>query len=147
MLCFENCDAISIKREHIKYVLIDGIERRVIGNSDYIAVSESADTVVMQISKDANVKHSQFDIDDYPTMVFDRIMLNDITQIHFNEFQEDEDLTSANQYHIFYVDYSDEENYYDPNKYQKTKVDEDGDLYLVIHKDKDIADFFEGCEK
>lgn len=122
----ENCEYITIPRNVIGRIIIDGIRekiQRVACNS--IASQKIADTVVIEIYKEGNTTYESFPQDDEP-LIFDRInQYDDITMI---EVVYEDDTVDE-----FYVKYDVEEDYLGaPNTRQKSKISELGNLYLVI---------------
>ncbi|MBD5534627.1 MAG: hypothetical protein HDQ99_02995 [Lachnospiraceae bacterium] len=90
---FENCDSIKIEGKYIGDFLVDNLEtsiKRIACNS--IEKIEVANTIAIEIHKDANKERYQFDqdhIEDFKQMTFDRFKeYGDITSIRF-ELEED----------------------------------------------------------
>ena len=105
-----------------------------------------ANTVVIEIHKDANKERYQFDqnhIENFKQMTFDRFKeYGDITSIQF-ELEEDyveEEQVPRREYHDYYVDWTGDSEY--TNNAQKTYLSKEGNLYIVIAEGKNIEDFF-----
>lgn len=147
-LTFENCDCLTINGKYIGDFLVDDLHtcfRRIASNS--IDKIGCADTIAIEIHKDANKDRCQFDQTDCPDFeqkTFDRITeYNDITSIEFemeeNDVEEDE-IPNIKCYQ-YYVDWIGEDEY--ENDAQTSYVSSDGNMYLVIAQNKSIKDFFD----
>ena len=143
----ENCDVITIDGKYIGNFLIDNIRTtisRIACNS--IMKMDIADTIVIEIHKNANKKrhHFNFDSDYNEHTVFDRLQeWNDITSIKF-KFEEqyvEENKTPRQEEYTYYVYW--EGNSDEENEAQSTYISNDGNLYIVISKDKTVEDFFD----
>ena len=144
---FENCDSIKIEGKYIGDFLVDNLEtsiKRIACNS--IKKMDVANTVVIEIHKDANKERYQFDqnhIKNFKQMTFDRFKeYEDITCIQF-ELEEDyveEGQVPRREYHDYYVDWTGDSEY--TNNAQKTYLSKEGNLYIVIADGKNIEDFF-----
>lgn len=145
---FENCDSIKIEGKYIGVFLVDNLEtsiKRIACNS--IDKIDVANTVVIEIHKDANKERYEFDqthIEDFKQMTFDRFKeYGDITSIQF-ELEEDyvdEGQIPCVEHYNYCVDWTGESEY--TNEAQKTYVSKEGNLYIVIADGKKIDDFFD----
>lgn len=138
-LVFENCERIVIPRRYIGIIYIEGINveiARVACNS--ISKVTSAGTIALEIFSEGNGEHKPFGIPQSPPeKMFDRITeCHDITAIDVT-YEDD-------SYESFWTDYEagSEDGLGAPNIYEKTKVSDLGNLYVVISKNKDIENFF-----
>lgn len=145
---FENCDSIKIEGKYIGDFLVDNLEtsiKRIACNSiDKIYV---ANTVAIEIYKDANKERYQFDqdhVENFKQMTFDRFKAyGDITSIQFT-LEEDyieEGQVPCKEYYDFYVDWTGDSDY--ENDAQKIYLSKEGNLYIVIADGKKIEDFFD----
>ena len=143
---FENCDSIKIEGIYIGDFLIDDITtsiRRISINS--IDRIDIANTVAIEIHKDANKERYEFDLNDdsdFRQMTFDRFKeYGDITSIQFeledNHIGKGQSLCTK---YYYYVNWTGDSKY--TNAAQKTYVDPCGNLYIVIADGKGIEDFF-----
>lgn len=145
---FENCDSIKIEGKYIGDFLVDNLEtsiKRIACNS--IDKIDVANTVVIEIHKDANKERYQFDqdhIENFKQMTFDRFKAyGDITSIQF-ELEEDyieEGQVARREYYDYYVDWTGDSEY--TNEAQKTYLSKEGNLYIVIADGADIEEFFD----
>lgn len=144
---FENCDSLTIDGKYIGEFLVNNLHkviRRTASNS--IDELNVAKTVVMEISKDANVERYQFgqtDYEDFKQTVFDRLKEYDITQISFVlEATEDEDSkTPIISYHYsYFVDWVGGDQCI--NRAQSSYISKCGNLYLVIEENAGVEDYF-----
>lgn len=145
---FENCDCIKIEGKYIGDFLVDNLStsvKRIACNS--IDKVKIANTIVIEIHKDANKGRYQFDqedIDDFQQMIFDRLTkYNDITSIQF-ELEEtyiEEGQAPCIEHYDYYVDWTGDSEY--TNEAQKTYLSKMGNLYLVIADGKKMEDFFD----
>ncbi len=147
-LTFENCDRVTIDGKYIGDFLVDDLHtyfKRIACNS--IAKIDYADTIAIEIHKDANKDRYQFDQTDYPDWkqkTFDRITdYNDITSIEFEmeENNVEEDAMPKIECYQYYVDWIGDSEY--GNDAQTSYISSDGNMYLVIAKNKSIEDFFD----
>lgn len=143
----ENCDVITIDGKYIGTFLVDDIQTsisRVACNS--IMKMDIANTIVIEIHKDANKKRCPFgsNFNDNGHMTFDRFKeCNDITSIEFKleeTYVEKEKEPYIEEYNYF-VDWVGDNDYI--NEAQTTYISNDKNLYIVIAKDKNIEDFFD----
>lgn len=144
---FENCDSIKIEGKYIGDFLVDDLKtsmQRIACNS--IEKIDTANTVAIEIHKDANKERYQFGqshIEDFKEMTFDRFKkYGDITSIQF-ELEEDyveEGRSPRREYYDYYVSWTGDNEYV--NEAQKTYLSKSGNLYIVIADKKNIEDFF-----
>lgn len=147
-LVFENVDSIKIEGKYIGDFLVADLEtsiKRIACNS--IDKIDVANTVAIEIHKDANKERYQFDqthTEDFKQMSFDRIKnCDDITSIQF-ELEEDyveEGQVSCVEHYDYYVNWTGDSEYV--NEAQKTYLSKDGNLYIVIADGKKLDDFFD----
>ncbi len=147
-LIFENCDYITIDGKYVGDFLVDNLHtciRRIACNS--IDKIDYADTIAIEIHKNANKDRYQFDQTDYPNWkqkTFDRITkYNDITSIEFEleESYVEEEETPKIECYQYYVDWVGDSEY--KNDVQTSYISSDGNMYLVIAKNKSVKDFFD----
>lgn len=144
----ENCDYITIDGKYIGYFLVEDI-RTSIGRvaTNAIMKMDTAYTFVIEIHKDANKKRYAFgqtDCERLSEMTFDRLtQYDDITSIEFELEEEysDEDKTPHVEHYDYYVNWTGDSDY--TNDSQISYISDDGNLYIVIAKDKTIEDFFD----
>ena len=144
---FENCDSITVNGEYIDDLFVDDIRtsfKRLAVNC--ITKLETAHVFAVKINTNANIERYQFeqtDIEDFKQMTFDRFLLADITSVEL-ELEEDsppdKNHTKSEKYK-FCVVWTDESDYY--NESQVNIIDDNGNLYITIAKDKAIEDFFD----
>lgn len=147
-LILENCDAITIDGKYIGRFLVDDLHsyigRTALNSFDKVDV---ADTIIIEIHKDANKERYQFDqtqYEDFKQMTFDRLLnYKDITGIEFTlvENYVQEGRKPVVEDYNYYVDWVGDSDYV--NEAQVNYLSKDGNLYIVIAKDKKIEDFFE----
>lgn len=143
---FENCDSIKIEGTYIGDFLVDDIKTSIRRTSiNAIHRMDTANTVVIEILKEANKECSdfdQYDVDNSRQMTFDRFMkYGDITGIQF-ELEENPigtEQSPCTKYY-YYVNWTGDSKY--TNDAQKTCVSPCGNLYIVIADGKEIEDFF-----
>ena len=114
-LILENCDIISFNSKHIEHLQTE----KEVGNN-YL------DYLNLIVNKEGDIPYKKFD-DLEPISPFQRITQhNDITQIVI--------INNSNEESHYYIDYEkiDEEKLGSSNKYQKSYIDEDGNLIIVI---------------
>lgn len=144
---FENCDAIRIDGEYIGAFLVEdiktSIERIACNSIDKIDVAK---TVAIEILKAANKERYQFGLiqdEELRQMTFDRFRKwDDITNI---QFELTEDLVKNTkppyiEHYNYYVDWTGDSEY--TNEAQKTCIDDDGNLCILIADGKKIEDIF-----
>lgn len=134
---FENCECFSIDAKYLGEFELSDIHKcihRIAANC--IAKMDCANTVAIEIFSEGNKEYSPFDvIRDEDETLFDRLnMYHDITSI---DIIYDDDTSE-----MYYVDYEGDET----NEYQKNYMNNFGDMYIVISKDKGIFDFFDEDE-
>lgn len=140
-LIFENCDWVKINRGIGKIFIGDIHEEisRIAINA--IRKHKVAKDIYLQISKDCEYERDNH-FDTYRGInnsesLFKRIYdWNDIVQInlYFEDGSVDEYLVDFN---------CDEDVIGEKNSYQKTLISSEGNLYIVINKDKNIGDVFQ----
>lgn len=147
-LHLENCDCITIDGKYVGDFLVDDIHKtihRFACNS--IDSFDIADTFVIELHKDANKERYQFNnnaYEDFRQMTFDRLSgCPDIASINFilSEDYVPENKIPTKEFHNYYLDWSDNSD--NINTYQKSYISDEGHLYIVVSKNKDIFDFFD----
>lgn len=137
---FENLDSIAINTDHIK--ILNMADRQTafekIHGEKSIRKVITIGEMAMMINKCANIERHEFNnIEFEKQMTFYRFLeFNDITSIHFDS----EDNSGAIEHHDLYVKWTGYNEY--TNDAQKTKLDDDGNLLIVIADGKRIEDFF-----
>lgn len=141
-LVFENCEWVRFTEGvgHFHLGKFETSVDRVAMNS--IRKHTLVKEVAMQISKDAKYERDKNFSDDTP--IFERIIKwNDITHIDIGYVDGSEE--------SYYVDYEEPEGEEDmlgaPNINQKSVISDGGNLYIVIHKEKDIKDCFNNLDE
>lgn len=134
-IIFENCEYIEFTPKDFGIFLLDDITTsisRIACNS--ISELKHAKTVALEIfDTKLDSTYNPFGIQDKAQTVKKRFALcDDITSIHIT-FVDD----SKQEY---YVEWGEDEY---TNEYQKTELGKNGNLYIVIGKDKNISDFFD----
>ena len=141
---FENCDSITIKGKHIGSFLVDDLHTyfaRVACNS--FEKIECADTFVVEIHRNANKERNCFKefgckFSD-KEMIFHRMIeQRDLVGI---EFRLVDGLSFPSEIKNKYMLYWEGEDA--SNKAQKTYISQEGHLYIIVSKEKDIGDFFD----
>lgn len=131
-LIFENCDSITLPIDDIEYFYANNIQQSMNLQEGQLNIYKSVGNLTLSIRKSAFDKLTDFAdmLDDEEEIEYhklkNRINSNDITQIHFINFQ-DETVESL------YVEWSDEDEWH--NKYQKQEIIDDE--YLVININKE----------
>lgn len=140
---FENLDMITIDGKYIGEFLVEDIQTsffRVACNA--IDKMDIANTVVVEIHKDANKPRYQLGIKEYEQLTFDRFAGGDIVAIDFEltETNSGDDETFNGGCYSYYTKWIGESDYV--NQAQKYYVSNCGNLYVVISDGKNIEDFF-----
>lgn len=119
---FEGLESVEVNSEHIKqFERIDNI--CLDENSNIIETRK----LVIVLDKNANKEYNDGFSSEYT--VFDRITaFNDIIDF---EIEDDESI------HIVFTDYEPYESEFNKNQY--TKIDDDGNLYILITDNKDLV--------
>ena len=134
----ENCEFVSIEREHIGHMFIGEFERQITRQAyNYIEDMVIANKVIIEINVNANEKClSSHRLEGCKP--FDRLMAwNDITHIAI--------ISSNGNEEVFAVNYDEGDNkgvLGANNINQKTKTNNFGDLYIVIGENLDIDEEF-----
>lgn len=139
-LIFENCESMVIPKTAIGYLSVEGIHTRVAKIAmNSISKYTVADEIAMEILKCVDdEEYHPFGIADETQSRLKRMSAyDDITAVCLKYEDGSED--------TFYVDYDEEHEgaLGSPNVNQKTYVSLLKNVYIVISKDKDIADFFD----
>lgn len=144
---FENCDRITIDGKYVGDFLVDDLKTYFVRvASNCISKNKVANTFAIEIHKDANKERHQFNqiqLEVYKQMTFDRFKCRDITSIEF-ELEEryvEEDEIPCVEHYDYWVDWVGESEY--ENNAQTNYINKEGNLYIVIAKDKGIEDFFD----
>lgn len=131
-LIFENCDSITLPIDDIEYFYANNIQQSMNLQEGQLNIYKSVGNLTISIRKSAFDKFTDFAdmLDNEEEIEYhklkNRINSNDITQIHFINFQ-DETVESL------YIEWSDEDEWH--NKYQKQEIIDDE--YLVININKE----------
>ncbi len=140
----ENCEVITIDGKYIGDFLIDDVQTRISRIAcNSISKMDIANTIAIEIHRDANKERHQFGCTGYKQKTFDRLVeWNDITSIEFELEEgnvEEGKIPRVEHYHYFvnWVGDNDEEN-----DAQSTYISDNEDLYLVIAENKQIEDYF-----
>lgn len=143
----ENCDRITIPGKYIGSFCVTDIKKCISRQaSNYIGEYDVAESIIIEIHKDANTFHKQFgEIQNYGHTKFKRLMeWNDITGIEFSiETSLENELVTKTDY-SYTVDWCEKDDF--NNQYQKTFLSPLGHLYVVISATKDIFDVFDSAE-
>lgn len=142
----ENCDMIIIDGKYVGDFLVDDLHTTFTRTGcNCIEKIEVAKTFAIEIHRDANIvryQHGQTQNEGCRQMTFERFCCNDITQIEFefsDSVREYQETDGADSY-CYFVDWSDDDCI---NQFQKSYISKDGNLYIVIEKDKLIEDYFD----
>lgn len=131
-IIFENCETITIFPTDIGVFSIENIIEYITRDAvNSISKYKKSSLVVIEIfAKRINSEYSPFGILSEKMLLKDRFQCNDITgfEIRFSDNSTEEILVEYNGNEV--------------NEYQKTLLGENGNLYIVISKDKNISDFF-----
>lgn len=140
-LVLENCECITIDGKYIGDFLVEDIRtsiQRIACNA--IDKMDVAYTFAIEIHKDANKLHSEFD----RKPIFDRLISwDDITSIQFELFQDyvEDGQEPIVEHYDYYVHWTGESN--QENDSQKSYISNVGNLYIVIADGKGIEAFFD----
>lgn len=150
-LGLENCEVITIDGKYIGSFDASNIHTDISRmGCNYIGKSQSCDSFAIEIYRDANIINRPFGIendDDY-IKIFERITkYNDITSVTVYYDKKDDNYkdVETGESDYFYVTYEEENEGQlgSPNIYQSSYINDFGDLYIVIDKDKKIFDLFD----
>lgn len=137
---FENCEMITIDGKYIGDFevsdLTTSISRIACNAIDQI---DTANTIAIEIHKNADKKYNPFGLKYYYGTIFKRLMADDIASIQFTLENQYNDIVKSTTYH-YYVDWVGGSNYY--NEAQKHHLSKDGNLYLLIKNNAQIEDYF-----
>ena len=150
-IVLENCEYITLDAKYFGELFVDGIYeqiKRIACNS--ISNMKSAKEVAIEIFKEANeVDYCPFGQDE-KVKIFDRLtQYNDITSLtfYYEKKNEDDDKkkkknkeTEYDKEDIYINWYGDSDN---ENESQISYISSQGNLYIVIAKDKNVEDFFD----
>lgn len=139
----ENCDLVPVDVKHIGFFKISDIETLIIGG-DACSMSnvDHANCVVIEISKNADIPYHPFGESTFAEeSTFRNLRRGDITHIEFDLYKEEGAGAYSAKHFNFSVDWNKDNDQY--NSYQKTFVSEAGNLYIVIHKKKNVFNFFD----
>lgn len=143
----ENCDWITIPGKYIGSFCVTDIKKCISRQaSNYIGEYDVAESIIIEIHKDANAFHKQFgEIQNYGHTKFKRLMeWNDITGIEFSIETSLENGLVTKTYYSYIVDWCEKDDF--NNQYQKTYLSTLGHLYVVISAARDIFDVFDNDE-
>ena len=136
-LILENCETISLERKFIGTFFLNDIQERIARIAvNSIAKQKMADELILEIFSDANnVDYYPFgDTDDGAIRIFDRLTeYGDITSVEI--VWEDESIDDI------LVPWNDAHECF--NEYQKYYLSKNGNLYIVVSKEKEIKDHFD----
>jgi hypothetical protein len=139
-LVLENCEVITIEGKYIGDFYLGDIRQEIARMAcNHIGIEEICHSFHMEIHKDASK-----DVDSFGRKinVFKRLQeYNDITQVTirlYDQYAEEPEDDIEKQYLLHWGGDSEYEN-----EYQKSFVANTGWLYLVVEKDKTIADVFD----
>ena len=137
----ENCECITIDGKYIGDFLVEDIRtsiQRIACNA--IDKMDIAYTFAIEIHKDANKLHNEFD----RKPIFDRLTSrNDISIIQFKLFEDyvengQEPIVEHYDYYVHWTGENDQEN-----NSQKSYISNAGNLYIVVADGKGIEDFYD----
>lgn len=142
---FENCDYFSVLAEHTSHLQLSDIKKEVHCFSDNSIVnSYIAENFAIMLHREANVSYSHFGLSDTNDVgnKFERILqYADITQIELECEETVDEHTVKSMTYRYYMNWDDSEDM--NNNYQKTVLNNDGDLFIVISASKQISDYFD----
>ena len=137
----ENCEMITIDGKYIGDFEVSDLTTsisRIACNA--ISQVDGANTIAIEIHKNADSEYHPFGQKDYSTTVFKRLMADDIASIEFTLESQYSDTIESKTYHYF-VDWTGYNM--DSNEAQKHYLSKDGNLYIVIKEGAQIEDFFD----
>lgn len=142
-LVLENCDSITINSKYINDFCVEDIKHSIFKFcSGDVKKMKTANHFALSINKEANVKRCAFGIEDLrleDESVFDRLIeYDDITQIEFDLVKDCE--KDNNERHVYRLNWIGDDN--SNNAAQKSLLDEHGNLYILVDKERDIEDCF-----
>ena len=149
----ENCDQITIEGKYVGDFVVQDIKTEIKRTAcNAIDRIDSVDTFAVEIHKDVNKERYQFnqtDYEDWKQMTFDRLnQYHDITSIEFELYDdyatETDNETHCTEHYFYWVVWSGESD--ETNDAQSNYVSKDGNLYIVISKDKTVEDFYDKNE-
>jgi len=127
-LILENCEVITIEGQYIKGISVKDIKKF---NIDLEAKHFS---LIIDRKADINEKTTIWRFE------------TNLIRNNFKQLTEQLDIVAvhiyfANKKHMeFYVDFDEDNN--DFNKYQKSYINDSGDLYITIDRNKELKDVF-----
>lgn len=137
----ENCEMITIDGKYIGDFEVSDLETsisRIACNA--ISQIDCANTIAIEIHKNADKEYNPFGQKDYSTTIFKRLMADDIASIEFTLESQYSDTVESTSY-IYRVDWTDCNM--DSNEAQKHYLSKDGNLYIVIKDGAQIEDYFD----
>lgn len=145
-IVLENCEYITLDAKYFGEFFLNDLNERVKRiASNCIAKTKTAKEVAIEILKDANdIKYAPFG-QGTEEKIFNRLtQYNDITsfRVYYKKDESDKKTKKEDEqkYEDIYIDwYGDSDN---ENESQISYISSQGNLYIVIAKDKNIEDFF-----
>ena len=135
---------MKIDGKYIGYIIADDIKTCIKRNGcNAVNKLDFANTVAIEIHKDANKERYAFGIEDidFKEHVFDRLRkYEDIVDVQIELYDDYEENGEVSVYR-YLVDWTSESDFENPA--QKTYLSKCGNLYIVISGEKDITDFFD----
>ena len=129
----ENVESFTIDGKNIGFFLLDDIEKDVgVRGCDAFGMHETAKMFAIEIKKGTDHPINTYGLNNAPKTLFERLTKSDITIITVVHHDNSED--------AYYVTWNKESEYTNP--YQKAHVNENGNLYIVIHEKYGIYDVF-----
>ncbi|MCY9592361.1 hypothetical protein PC41400_14930 [Paenibacillus chitinolyticus] len=130
-LVLENTDCIEIENKHIGRISILDIKTSIVATRNSTCKFNECDHFALASFRDGDEQYKLPNDFMSTSSKYTRLKGNDITSIHiiYNDYTEEE----------LYVPWGDSEY---KNDYQHTYINEHGDLFIVINKNKNIEDEF-----
>lgn len=132
---FENCESFEINEKYILFFTLDKIYPSIhyYGKGRF-KKTEHADIFIIRLHSDANEEYHSFGIPTLAKNKFKRITeYNDLTSVK---------LTTDEGEKEYYLNWNMSNDCV--NSYQKTLLTKNGDVCIVVAKDKELEDYFYG---
>lgn len=133
-LVLENCEVVRVERKYLGYLYIGDIKTTLTRHDKSLIKSQSIGDFAIELHRDLKDEDTSFGAYFGKVNPIDRLVKHkDITQIYI--------AYEGNTSDRFYVKWHDNDEH--DNRYQNNKLNNFGDLYIVISEDKGIDDFYE----
>lgn len=139
---FENTDGFVISGDDVGTLYLRDIVtefRKHDATHNALCKYSIANEFAIELKSTANLSYTPFDVERYRASKFERFTArNDLVCAIFKCYDDVSNEEHNYEYFFYWEDDSSEEN----NLAQKTYTSKTGNLYIVVHKDKGIEDFF-----